>query len=96
MIIHVKNKKEFSSSTLERLNSIGSIIRNVADRVSALQGFGDIKHDNKNTKLIDFNRLIDESLNALFKCFLGQCFWRAPLPSVPLLEACGSSRTDPK
>ena len=59
----VKNKKEFSSSTLERLNSIGSIIRNVADRVSALQGFGDIKHDNKNTKLIDFNRLIDESLN---------------------------------
>ena len=59
----VKNKKEFSGSTLERLNSIGSIIMNVADRVSALQEFGDTKHDTKNVKPIDFNRLIDESLN---------------------------------
>ena len=59
----VKNKNDFSGSTLERLNNIGSIISNVAERVSALQEFGDTKHDNKNAKLIDFNKLIEESLS---------------------------------
>jgi PAS domain S-box-containing protein len=58
----IKNQNDLSDTTLERLNSISSIIDNVAGRVSALQNFGDTTHDNKNTKLIDFNNLIEENL----------------------------------
>jgi len=59
----VKKQPDLSRDTLERLNQIGSIIGNIADRVSGLQQFGDTKHDNKSTKLINFNSLIEESLN---------------------------------
>ncbi|MFT4575970.1 MAG: PAS domain S-box-containing protein [Polaribacter sp.] len=58
----IKLQNDFSGSTLERLNNIGSIIDDVSDRVSALQKFGDTKNDDRDTKLIDFNALIDESL----------------------------------
>jgi len=59
----VKNQPNLSTTVRDRLNNIGSIIDNVAERVNGLQQFGDTKHDNKNTKLIDFNKLIEESLN---------------------------------
>lgn len=59
----IKNQNELPLPSAERLNSIKSIINNVADRVSALQNFGDTVHDNKNTKRIDFNALIQDSLN---------------------------------
>jgi PAS domain S-box-containing protein len=58
----LKNQNDLSDTTFERLNNITSIIDNISGRVSALQKFGDTKHDNKNTKLIDFNSLIEESL----------------------------------
>lgn len=59
----VKLQSNFSDSTLERLNNIGSIIGDVADRVSALQKFGDTEHNDKNAKLLDFNTSIEEVLN---------------------------------
>jgi PAS domain S-box-containing protein len=59
----VKLQNNFSDNTLERLNNIGSIISDVAERVSGLQKFGDTEHDDKNAKLIDFNTLIEESLS---------------------------------
>ncbi len=58
----IKLQNDFSSSTLERLIDIESIIDDVADRVSGLQKFGDTEHDEKNAKLIDFNKLIKDSL----------------------------------
>lgn len=58
----IKLQNDYPENTLERLNCIGSIIGDVADRVSALQKFGDTEHDDKDTKLIDFNTLIEESL----------------------------------
>jgi len=58
----IKLQNDYPENTLERLNNIGAIIDDVAGRVSALQKFGDIKHDDRDTKLIDFNALIEESL----------------------------------
>lgn len=57
-----KLQKDLSESTAERLNNIGSIISDVAGRVSALQKFSDTENDDKNVNLIDFNKLIEESL----------------------------------
>jgi len=58
----VISKNDYLDSTLEHLNIIGSIITEVAGRVTALQQFGDTTHDDKNTELIDLNTLIVESL----------------------------------
>ena len=58
----IKLQNDYPDNTLERLNNIGSIIGDVAERVSALQKFGVSENDDKNTKLIDFNTLIKESL----------------------------------
>jgi signal transduction histidine kinase len=58
----VKFQKELSENTLKRLNNIGSIIIDIASRVSSLQKFGDTENDDKNAQLIDFNKLIEESL----------------------------------
>jgi PAS domain S-box-containing protein len=58
----IKIQNDYPENTLERLNNIGAIIDDVADRVSALQKFGDTRHDERDTKLIDFNILIEESL----------------------------------
>lgn len=55
-------QNDLPENALVNLNSIGSIIVDVAGRVSALQKFGDTKHDDKNAELIDFNMLIKESL----------------------------------
>jgi len=59
----IKFQKHLSDVALERLNSIGTIMSDVAGRVNALQKFGDTEHDDKDIKLIDFNTLIEESLN---------------------------------
>lgn len=59
----VKLEKNLSDSALKRLNNIGATIRDVSSIVSALQKFGDTKHNDKNTMLINFNSLIEESLN---------------------------------
>ncbi|MFT4801600.1 MAG: PAS domain S-box-containing protein, partial [Flavobacteriaceae bacterium] len=58
----IKLQNDYPENTTERLNNIGTIIDDVADRVSAMQKFGDTKHDDIDTKLIDFNALIEESL----------------------------------
>jgi PAS domain S-box-containing protein len=58
----IKLQNDYPENTTERLDNIGTIITDVADRVSALQKFGDTKHDDRDTKLIDFNTLIEESL----------------------------------
>ena len=58
----VKLQNNFSDNTLERLNNIGSIIDDVADRVTALQKFGDQEHNDKNSKLLNFNTLIEDVL----------------------------------
>ena len=55
-------QNDLPERTLEGLNNIRSIISDVADRVSALQKFGDTEHNDKNIKPIDFNGLIEESL----------------------------------
>lgn len=59
----VKLQNELPNNTLERLENIGSIISDVAERVSALQKFGDTKHNDKDVKIIDFNALVTESLH---------------------------------
>ncbi len=59
----IKLQNNLSNKTLEHLINIESIIGDVADRVSGLQNFGDTEHDDKNTRLIDFNTLIKESLS---------------------------------
>ena len=59
----VKLQNDFSESTLSRLENIGAIINDVAERVSALQKFGDSEHHNKDTKILDLNVLIKDSLN---------------------------------
>ena len=59
----IKFEKGFSNTTLERLHNLETIINDVADRVSALQKHGDTKNDHKNSQLIDFNTLIEESLS---------------------------------
>ena len=59
----VKLQNNLSESTLERLNNIGSIIGDVAERVSALQKFGDTEHNDKDAKTLDLNTVINESLN---------------------------------
>jgi PAS domain S-box-containing protein len=59
----VKLQNDFSESTLERLNNIGATINDIAGRVGALQRFGDTEHDDQYVDLIDFNKLIKESLN---------------------------------
>jgi PAS domain S-box-containing protein len=58
----IKLQNDYPENTTERLNSVGAIITDVAERVSALQKFGDTEHDDRDTKLIDFNTLIEESL----------------------------------
>ncbi|MFT4645819.1 MAG: PAS domain S-box-containing protein [Planctomycetota bacterium] len=58
----IKLQNDYPENTLKRLNNIVTIIDDVADRVSALQKFGDTEHDDRDTKLIDFNALIKESL----------------------------------
>ncbi len=58
----VKLQKDLSKSSIERLNNIATIITDAAGRVSALQKFGDTENDDKNAKLIDFNKLIEENL----------------------------------
>jgi len=58
----VKLQTDLSKNTVERLNNIGSIIGDVAGRVSSLQKFGDPENDDKNANSIDFNQLIEESL----------------------------------
>lgn len=58
----VKLQYDLSASTLERLNSIGSIITDVAGRVSTLQRFGDTEHDNTTAEFVDLNIMITESL----------------------------------
>ena len=59
----VKLDSALSESTTKRINSIVSIIEDVADRVSALQKFSDTDHADKNSKPLDLNTLIEESLN---------------------------------
>lgn len=59
----VKLESDLSANTIKRLNTIGSIIADVADRVSALQKFSDTKHADKNAKTLDLNTLIKESLS---------------------------------
>ena len=58
----IKLQNDYPEKTNKRLNNIGSIISDAADRVSALQKFGDTKYDDIDTELIDFNTLINESL----------------------------------
>ena len=58
----IKLQNDYPENTNERLNNIGFIISDAADRVSALQKFGDTKYDEIDTELIDFNTLINESL----------------------------------
>jgi signal transduction histidine kinase len=58
----VKIQNELPENTLDRLNSIGTIIADISDRVSVLQKFGDTAHDHKTNKRINFNTLIKESL----------------------------------
>jgi PAS domain S-box-containing protein len=58
----VKLQTDLSDSSVKRLNNIGSIISDVAGRVSALQKFGGPENDDKNAQLIDLNELIEESL----------------------------------
>jgi PAS domain S-box-containing protein len=58
----VKIQNQLSDNALDRLNSIGTLISDISGRVSALQKFGDTKHDNNTTKLINFNTLIEESI----------------------------------
>jgi PAS domain S-box-containing protein len=52
-----------SKNALERLNTVKAIINDTAGRVSALQKFGDPKSDENNSRLINLNTLIQESLN---------------------------------
>lgn len=59
----VKFQKDLSPNTIDRLNSIESIINDVAERVSALQKFSDTEHIDKNTKSLDLNTLIEECLS---------------------------------
>jgi PAS domain S-box-containing protein len=59
----VKLQSNLSESSAERLNNIGTIIGDVAGRVSALQKFGDTEHGDKNSSLLDFNALIAEVLS---------------------------------
>jgi signal transduction histidine kinase/CheY-like chemotaxis protein len=59
----VKLQNDISSKSLNRLNSIGSIITDVATRVNALQQFGDTEHDVREAELMNLNIIIDESIN---------------------------------
>jgi signal transduction histidine kinase len=59
----IKLQNNFQAGPLERLNNIASIIGDVADRVGALQKFSDTEQIDKNIKLLDFNTLIEETLN---------------------------------
>ena len=58
----IKIQQELSNATLERLNSISTIIDSAAGRVTALQKFGDTEHADGKTKPVNFNILIKESL----------------------------------
>tara|TARA_R110001583_G_scaffold5921_8_gene31236 strand:- start:1501 stop:3789 length:2289 start_codon:yes stop_codon:yes gene_type:complete len=59
----VKRERNMSYGILERLNSIESIITDVADRVKALQLFGGTHNEGKQFELLDINTIIKESLN---------------------------------
>ena len=58
----IKIQQELSNTTLERLNSISTIIESAAGRVTALQKFGDTEHADGKNRAINFNILIQESL----------------------------------
>lgn len=58
----IKLQKDLSNNTIERLKNIEAIIGDVADRVSALQKFGDAEHNNLDATLLDFNILIEDVL----------------------------------
>jgi PAS domain S-box-containing protein len=58
----IKLQNTLPDTTLERLNTIGSIISDTAGRVSALQKFGNPISDDNNNGLINLNVLIEESL----------------------------------
>jgi signal transduction histidine kinase len=58
----VKLQKGLSDTTLDRLNSINTTITDVSSRVQALQHFGDKDHESKESELIDFNSMFEESI----------------------------------
>ena len=59
----IKLQKNLSNSSVDRLNNISGIITDAASRVDALQQFGDAENDIKKIEHIDFNALIEESLD---------------------------------
>ncbi len=59
----IKLQKNLSSKSADRLNNISGIIADAASRVDALQKFGDSENDAKKIEQIDFNVLIEESLD---------------------------------
>lgn len=59
----IKLQKNLSSKSADRLNNISGIIADAASRVDALQKFGDSKNNAKKIEQIDFNVLIEESLD---------------------------------
>ncbi|EAR12891.1 FixL-related histidine kinase [Polaribacter irgensii 23-P] len=58
----IKLQKNLSGKTIDRLDNISGIINDTAARVDALQKFGDVENESKNIEPIDFNTLIEESL----------------------------------
>ena len=59
----IKLQKNLSNKSVDRLNNISGIIADAASRVDALQKFGDSENDAKKIEQIDFNVLIEESLD---------------------------------
>lgn len=59
----IRLQKDLPEAVVIRLKSISSIIGDAAGRVNALQKFGDSENDNKNIENINFNTLIEDSLN---------------------------------
>nr|WP_321230204.1 ATP-binding protein [uncultured Psychroserpens sp.] len=57
----IKLQKNISDSSLERLNSMGSTITDMAERVNALQRFGET-NDTSETECISLNSIIEESI----------------------------------
>lgn len=59
----VKLQDGLSDASIDRLNNISAAIKDAADRVSALQKFGDTELDTTQNKNVNLNTLIEESLN---------------------------------
>ena len=57
-----KLQNALSETTLDHLNEIEIIIKDVASRVKALQRFGDTKHEFKASEIISLNSIIKETL----------------------------------